>query len=103
MTTFNAQILKTPEGMQAWAREKTQAWQTTRYTGKIEFGSHTVQQILVHDPALTLTPERVKEAMVFYSFKARELQVISTGADWFASQARLLRSNSALHPVAYID
>ncbi len=89
--------------MQAWDREKTQAWQTIRYTGKIEFGSHAVQQILDHDPALTLTPERVKEAMVFYTFKARELQVISTDNAWFARQAQLLRSNSALHPGAYIN
>lgn len=103
MATFNAQILKTPEGMQAWDKEKTQAWQTIRYTGKIEFGSHTVQQILDHDPALNLTPERVKEAMVFYTFKLKELQVMSTDDRWFAVQSQLLQSDSALHPGAYID
>jgi hypothetical protein len=103
MTTFNAQILKTPEGMQAWDREKAQAWQAINYTGKIDFGSHAVRQILEHDPELSLTPERVKEAMVFYTFKQRSLQVMSTGNDWFAQQAKLLRSGSSLHPGAYID
>ncbi|KKL28551.1 hypothetical protein LCGC14_2374030, partial [marine sediment metagenome] len=67
----------------------------------INFGAHTVTQVLDHDPTLSLTPQRAQEAMLLYMNNQSELLVARTDKTWFTKQSSLLSSDSNLNPKYY--
>ncbi len=99
MTTFNAQALKTIDGQQAWERTKAELWTSLGFKGQINFGAHTVVQVLDHNHNLSLTPERAQEAMLFYMNQQRELLVAKIDHTWFIKQSALLSSDSNLFQI----
>lgn len=100
--TFNAQTLFTPECQQVW---HAIAKQINKSPDLINFGYRTVQAILQHDQTLNLTPERIKEAIIFYASTKTETTFARGyhGNKWLGAQVEHLKSSAPLNPRTYLN